>query len=903
MKPRTRAALLVLMAIGVWGESRATALQERAEPRARPFYQRARAAAERTRSPASLQSAMAELHALADELEEQFHGLGEPLDPDRVLASTVALCVLAARPERAETLHLILGEVEGHLRSDEHDDPDLALALANGWLALLLVKTGKELPFEERIAGLTFALESARSIDVADQRDPMGVRLAEELHAQLSAPGPPERATEALEQWLERFREELERRPFLLVRAADERRLQQSWNAAWRDLRLAEEALERILAEPGADAAALRRRLASTRCQLELASGLVDQAVDSVERERAAIRDGAKDAESRFSLLLDVSTVALVSPRPVVLERARTELAEALADPQLFADHPAYRAQLRARLAVLQDLWERVEPAGERCAARLLQEALAQPGLEAVDRAMLVLRLTVLAFRSGDLEASARWIACLDPREDTEAPRLPPEYEASATAWRARVALARGAERVELERLEREARACYEKFLSSWASRPERVGGVGDLVASSRRLLLGVLVELRLALRDENGEGNAEEAAIDLLLREQAVGSLARRLSAPPGSVAEVRARLLRPGVGLLLYLPGDLWTHLFCIDREHVEHFKLPWRYSHEPLLAALTRLLVSSPARLSAEERAAQQLEIEQCSRELSERLLPASVRGRLRTWKGVYVVGAELLGGVPFECLRLEEQELGTSTALAYLPSIPVGLVLAKERSLAPPRELGLLLVAAPALQSGLGAQVPGAIPFGKSEQSMLTAGFQRATTLAGPDATFTGILEVLRRDEPRVLHCLVHGVHDLERELSGGLALAPSAEDADGRLWCEDILAADFRSPELVLLSACGSARGPRRLGDDGLAQLGGAFLARGALCTVLATNDIALAPTLRMMSTFGRRLGAGDSPAEALRAARAELVEETSFAHPFYAQSLRVVGLGLEPMLP
>lgn len=894
------AALLGLAGLGAASASPARAplaLQERA----RPFYQRARAACDRARSPASRTAALAELEALADELEGQGYGLEDPPDPDRVLASTITLCALPARPERAEVLHDVLVEIEGHLRSSESVDPDLALSLAQGWHALLTVSTGKKLPLEERIASLTFALESARAIDAADQRDPLGGRLAEDLHAQLSLVGPPERATEALELWLERFPDDLVRRPFLLARAADERRQQYSWSLAWRDLKLAEEALERVLAA-GVDAAVLRRTLAGVRCQLEFAFGLVDQAVASVERERAAVRDGAVDDASLFSLLLDVSTVALVSAQPAVLSRARTELEEALADPQRFAEHPDYRAQLLARLAVVQELWEEAVPAGERRAPRLLEEALAQPGLDEVDRAMLALRLTGLAHASGDDEAAARWLARLDPREGAEAPRLAPEYEVAATAWRARLALARAAERAELERQEREVRACYERFLSSWASRPERAGGVGLQFLASRRLLLGVLVELCLVHGDESNDRNREAEAIDLLLREQAVGSLATRLSAPAGSVAEVRAQLLRPDVGMLLYLPSERSTHLFCIEGERIEHAELPWRYGREPALQGLTRLLGSSPARLSDEERAAQRREIEAQARNLTERLLPPSVQGRLARWKGVYVVGAELLGGVPFECLHAGKGELGTTVALAYLPSIPVGLVLAQKRPVAPRRELGLLLVAAPEIESSLLAGTPAAFPFGKAEEAALTAGFRPATELAGKGATFTGLLEELRRREPQVLHLLVHGVTDLERELSGGLALAPCDRNPDGRLWCEDVLDGGFHSPELVLLSSCGSARGPRRFGDDGLAQLGGAFLARGALCTVQATNDIALASTVRMMGVFGRGLAAGESPAEALRAARAELVTDPALAHPFYALALRVVGLGLEPLV-
>lgn len=866
------------------------------EARPRPTYERALAASRRARSIAGRTGWQAELVTLADELEAEAYGLGHPPDGDRVLASTITLCALAATgSERGEALREILADVESHLGSSARVDPDLALALAQGWPALLMVQTGKELALEERVAGLTFALESASSIDAADQREPLGIVLAEALHAQLLAAGAPERATEALEQWLPCFPGELVRRPFLLGQAADERRVQQAWGLAWRDLQLAEAELARLVAS-GNDTAHLRRTLASQRCQLELACGLIDRAVESLDRERAAVRDGANDAVSRFSLLLDVSSVALLCSRAPVVARARDELAQALAEPGPFSDLPDERAQLRARLAVLQDLREELEPGVPKESARFLEEALGETGLDDVDRAMLVLRLIRLAHRSGDRAGAERWLARLDPRQYPDAPALPPEHEIAATAWRARLALARGAERAELELHARDVQACYERSLAAWRERPERAGGMGRLRVPSRRLLLGVLIELRLAL------GDGHEEVIDLLLREQALGSLARRLEAQQASIAAARARLLRRGGGLLLYLPSDRTTHLFCLDAQDSEHFELPWSYAHEPALQTLGELLMNSPGRLANEERARELAAIHAHAEDLARRLLPGPVQERLARWKGAYVVGADLLGGVPFECLRVDGAELGTRVALAHLPSIPVALALAARTP--EERELSVLLVAAPETGASKGGVVPSpAFPFGRAEEDALTAGFARATVLSGARATWSGLLEALGREPPRVLHVLVHGVNDAERELSGGLALAPCARLGDGLLWCEDVLATDFRTPELVLLSACGSARGPRRLGDDGLAQLGGAFLARGARCIVQAANDIALAPTVRALEAFDRRLAAGDAPAEALRAARAELAGAPGFAHPFYAQALRVLGLGLEPLVP
>jgi CHAT domain-containing protein len=52
-----------------------------------------------------------------------------------------------------------------------------------------------------------------------------------------------------------------------------------------------------------------------------------------------------------------------------------------------------------------------------------------------------------------------------------------------------------------------------------------------------------------------------------------------------------------------------------------------------------------------------------------------------------------------------------------------------------------------------------------------------------------------------------------------------------------------------------------------------------------------------------MIVVHERLAAGDSPAEALRAARARLAEDERFAHPFYTSGLQAFGLGHRPVFP
>jgi CHAT domain-containing protein len=148
---------------------------------------------------------------------------------------------------------------------------------------------------------------------------------------------------------------------------------------------------------------------------------------------------------------------------------------------------------------------------------------------------------------------------------------------------------------------------------------------------------------------------------------------------------------------------------------------------------------------------------------------------------------------------------------------------------------------------------------------------------------------------------VLQFLTHGLYDPMRSRPAALLLSPGRAD-DGRLF-GDAIEAELPAPELVILSACGAARGPARLGDDGVTSLGGAFLSAGARCVILSRYDLELEATLLLTRHLFARLDGGDSPAEALRAARAELSADPRFAHPFFHAGVQAVGLGGGTILP
>lgn len=837
--------------------------------------------------PARARQALDELRSELETWRARDCGLGEPLDADLALASVLATSAFVADPEQAAELHLLLEGIRALVPADQAPDPALALALAHGWLVLADPRvTGPAL--DDPCEPLGFALRAARGIASADGRDGLGCRLALAWYECLSNAGRGAAAMEGLGEALAWFEGDLELRPYLLCRLADARRVQGDWRA-WSDLLAAERAAAQ-LASRSEVPPILLRTLASTRCQLELACGLLDQAAETLELARAAVDAGADDAASRLALLLDESALALASAQRVPLEGAIQALAGRQDDEELFGENPGARAMVRARLALLEDMHADVAalareatPAqrADDAASAALERALADPALDAAHRAELALRLVLRAQRA-DLALAEKRLALLP------ASGLAPEQAAALDAARARQARLGGASSEVLRVHRSRLAAHFEHYAAARLAGPAREGGFGFQAWRQRRLLLGERIALELAL--EEGEAGIE-AALALVLEEQALGSMARLLAAEPGSPKRLRAELCGAQNGLLVYAPALEGLHLFVLDGRGSRHAYLPWMHEFEPGPRALLARLETSPDPLTPEARRESQAAIEGLASELAARLLPQVARDALAGWEGVYVCGLDLAGGIPVECLPLDGRPLGLRLNVASLPSLPVGLALARRAREAPERtELELLLLAAPEHDPSFGAP----IPLARDQEAALAAGYRRRTVLRGGDASLAGLVQALARGGPDVLCLLVHGKNDPTRELSGGLVLA------GGPVWCEELLAPSWTSPALVVLAACGSARGPRRVGDDGLAQLAGAFFQRGARCVLQARTDLALEPALAQLAGLGAELAQGRSPAAALRAARAELARSERFDHPFYLQALSAVGLGLEP---
>lgn len=307
---------------------------------------------------------------------------------------------------------------------------------------------------------------------------------------------------------------------------------------------------------------------------------------------------------------------------------------------------------------------------------------------------------------------------------------------------------------------------------------------------------------------------------------------------------------------------------------------------------------------------------LEIRASGAELCNLLL-GPARRQLAGKTALVVIPDGPLWDLPFQALlNREGRYLPEKYAIGYAPSLTVlremTLLHARNRQAAgATRVATLLAMADPALgeKPGNEARVNLAyrgealapLPEARREVAALEAlyGHEQSAIYVGRDARESRFKSEAGRF--RVLHLATHGILDDASPMYSNVLLATGADDKeDGLLEAWEIMQTDLKA-DLVVLSACETARGQLRSGE-GVVGLAWAFFVAGTPTTVVSQWKVESSSTAALMVAFHRALNAevrrGDSVfaiARALQRAELQLLHSAQYAHPFYWAGFAAVG--------
>ena len=305
--------------------------------------------------------------------------------------------------------------------------------------------------------------------------------------------------------------------------------------------------------------------------------------------------------------------------------------------------------------------------------------------------------------------------------------------------------------------------AAFERFLAEWSLAPLDESGTGYLSFEEWNMVASELVTLHdLA---EPGEAGAR-AGLERILRAQARGTLGRRLEAPEVGLERVRAELLGPAEGALVYWFGRERLHLFVLDAQRVEHVPLAADFEldrdREAFLEAIRSAVEGGPSEA-----------VDAAAEAFAARVLPPEAREALRSWEGVVVVGLDAIGFAPFELLPFEGEDLGVARAVRYLPTFPLGAALAAR---ARERERPVLeLLGVAASECGVDEAERAAYAFDRDQAERLWAPYRNPRALVGSAEATKERLAAAHPGDFRVAHWIVHGERDPYRPRPGGLRL--------------------------------------------------------------------------------------------------------------------------------
>jgi CHAT domain-containing protein len=186
---------------------------------------------------------------------------------------------------------------------------------------------------------------------------------------------------------------------------------------------------------------------------------------------------------------------------------------------------------------------------------------------------------------------------------------------------------------------------------------------------------------------------------------------------------------------------------------------------------------------------------------------------------------------------------------------------------------------------------GSIVP--LPGTQREADGLRRIFPGATVLAGPGAQ-EGRFKALAQDY-RFIHLATHGfVNDTSPMLSSVILAQPSeGSREDGLLTAREISRLRLRA-EMVVMSACNTARGEVRSGE-GMVGMAWSLFVAGCPTQVVSQWAVNDASAADLMVDFYRNLSEGKPKGQSLREAALRLRRDKSRSHPHYWAPFVVIG--------
>lgn len=411
----------------------------------------------------------------------------------------------------------------------------------------------------------------------------------------------------------------------------------------------------------------------------------------------------------------------------------------------------------------------------------------------------------------------------------------------------------------------------------------------------------------RSARRDLATRLEGRYEAYDLLEQEIRRGNPRyASLAYPPTAGAAAARALLREGDVLLEFFAGEAASYVFVVRGGGLEAHRLPGVRVLQPSIDDV-RAGLEKPSRLALQR-------FVRGARALYRALLqPAAAR--LRGPGTLLIAPDGPLYRVPFEALLTRSPAAADSAALPYLLRqhavryVPSVAVMQQLRAAPAPAALDLFAVGDPGPAGQKGDADPAArrslfgdqplsslpsLPGARREVESIARLFaaDRVRVLLGSSATEDGVKGADLR-AARYLHFATHALVSERRPAESGLVLARGPVDEDAFLQVHEIVRLELDA-DLVTLSACSTGLGREVLGE-GLLGLTQAFLAagaRGVLATLWPVTDVS---SSELMVSFYSGLSRGAGTADALRAAKLELLRGARWSHPHHWASYVMIG--------